>query len=266
MGSKSGLVFVNSSWTQGHINELWNGAEERTSLLYPPCNTEKYQTISASRSDSIVSVAQFRPEKNHALQIRAFALFCERTGRRDVILSLVGGVRNQEDRDRVEQLRELSKNMGVEDLVEFKISISYEELFQIYSESLIGFHTMENEHFGISVVELQAAGVIAVAHNSGGPKLDIVVPGTGFLASTEEEYCNHVIRILEMGEEYREEIRLKARNHVREAFSDSYFQSHFMSCCVDEADVDLTWIEKYSPEDYEENEFLTDEESEQMSD
>jgi hypothetical protein len=34
---------------------------------------------------------------------------------------------------------------------------------------------MWNEHFGIGVVELMAAGVVTIAHNSGGPKMDIVV-------------------------------------------------------------------------------------------
>jgi alpha-1,2-mannosyltransferase len=34
---------------------------------------------------------------------------------------------------------------------------------------------MWNEHFGIGVVEYQAAGLISVVNNSGGPKIDIVV-------------------------------------------------------------------------------------------
>lgn len=33
---------------------------------------------------------------------------------------------------------------------------------------------MKEEHFGISVVEMMAAGLFTVAHNSGGPKLDII--------------------------------------------------------------------------------------------
>eukprot|EP01027_Heterolobosea_sp_BB2_P008481 GEZU01012584.1.p2 GENE.GEZU01012584.1~~GEZU01012584.1.p2 ORF type:complete len:101 (-),score=27.46 GEZU01012584.1:161-463(-) len=59
---------------------------------------------------------------------------------------------------------------------------------------------MWNEHFGISVVEFMAAGVITLAHNSAGPKMDIVVPfegkQTGYLAETEEEYANFMHSIL----------------------------------------------------------------------
>lgn len=33
---------------------------------------------------------------------------------------------------------------------------------------------MWNEHFGISIVEMLAIGLIVIAHNSGGPLLDII--------------------------------------------------------------------------------------------
>ena len=58
-----------------------------------------------------------------------------------------------------------------------------------------------NEHFGIGVVEMQAAGCITVAHDSAGPQMDIIVPAargaqsldqqtdvTGFLAASVDEY------------------------------------------------------------------------------
>jgi hypothetical protein len=38
---------------------------------------------------------------------------------------------------------------------------------------------MWNEHFGIGVVEYMAAGLVPVAHNSAGPKLDIVTEYDG---------------------------------------------------------------------------------------
>ncbi|KHJ97822.1 hypothetical protein OESDEN_02201 [Oesophagostomum dentatum] len=57
---------------------------------------------------------------------------------------------------------------------------------------------MWNEHFGISVVEGMAAGTIMLAHDSGGPELDILRPSTerkenfplGFLAATRDGNLN----------------------------------------------------------------------------
>lgn len=64
------------------------------------------------------------------------------------------------------------------------------------AHSSVGLHTMWNEHFGISIVEMMAAGLVVVAHNSGGPKDDIIETKdssrTGFLASTPEEYADAI--------------------------------------------------------------------------
>ena len=48
---------------------------------------------------------------------------------------------------------------------------------------------MESEHFGIAVVEMMAAGLIVLAHESAGPKTDIIKDSScGFLCTDEESY------------------------------------------------------------------------------
>lgn len=63
--------------------------------------------------------------------------------------------------------------------MEFLVNVDYEALKLNLSKALIGLHTMWNEHFGIGVVEYLAAGVIPIAHRSGGPLMDIIVPFQG---------------------------------------------------------------------------------------
>ena len=52
------------------------------------------------------------------------------------------------------------------------------------------------------VVECMAAGTCMIAHNSAGPKMDIVVPyrgeRTGFLAETDEEFAKCLYTIYTM--------------------------------------------------------------------
>lgn len=81
VGSFSDLVMVNSSWTRNHILTLWN-VPHKTHLLYPPCNFTVFDGLPIERSDqiiryNIISIAQFRPEKNHLLQISAFRSFLQ---------------------------------------------------------------------------------------------------------------------------------------------------------------------------------------------
>ena len=60
-------------------------------------------------------------------------------------------------------------------------------------------HTMKHEHFGIAIVELMSSGIITVAHNSAGPKLDIIGGAkkeVGFLADDLEGYTFFVHKAL----------------------------------------------------------------------
>ena len=59
----------------------------------------------------------------------------------------------------------------------------------------MGIHTMKEEHFGITIVEMMAAGVIMVTHDSAGAKLDIIKhkpddERVGYLCKTEDDYFN----------------------------------------------------------------------------
>lgn len=159
-GSCSDLIMVNSSWTLDHILSLWR-APNRTSVVYPPCDVGAFLDVPLEedgdrKSHSIVSIGQFRPEKDHRLQIRAFKKVLDRrregtVGREALKLVLIGGCRNQEDEDRVLILRGLCQELGVADRVEFKLNVPFEELKREMAEATVGLHTMWNEHFGIGI-------------------------------------------------------------------------------------------------------------------
>lgn len=77
---------------------------------------------------------------------------------------IVGSCRGQEDEERKKSMEDLTKHLSLENSVEIKANISYDELMENYRMASIGLHTMWNEHFGIGVVECMAAGLITVAH------------------------------------------------------------------------------------------------------
>lgn len=68
---------VNSTWTEEHINELWQRPLS-THRVYPPCGVDDLKSIPRPCTEhgpndliKIISIGQFRPEKNHPLQLRA---------------------------------------------------------------------------------------------------------------------------------------------------------------------------------------------------
>lgn len=46
----------------------------------------------------------------------------------------------------------------MQDSVKFLVNAPYDELLQLLKSSIAGLNTMEDEHFGICVVEYMAAG------------------------------------------------------------------------------------------------------------
>lgn len=188
-GSSIDVVMTNSSWTQAHIQKLWGPLRQRThkaqpiAVVYPPVavnvmeqEIEVSEASESKRENVILYIAQFRPEKNHQLIIQSFAEFLK-TGSeasKTAKLVLIGSVRDDHDSKRVYKLRLLVNELHIKDRVEFHLDASWPEILEWLRRASVGVNGMWNEHFGIGVVEYQAAGLISVVHDSGGPKLDIV--------------------------------------------------------------------------------------------
>ncbi len=232
--SAAHCLLANSTCTADHIRAITSnstrGQVNRVTVLYPPCNTEELESISITeaRSPIIVSIAQFRPEKRHALLLEIFASLLEKlrgyAGLKHTKLVLIGGVRNRADIERVDSLQGLAHVLGISKHVEFVVNAPYTTVKSILSTASIGLHTMIDEHFGIGIVEYMAAGVIPVAHRSGGPLKDIVADSKcGYLCSTPAEYIGCLKSTLSKLP-HADDMRRIARKRAVSLFSDSAFE------------------------------------------
>lgn len=222
VGSCALLAMVNSSWTQSHIEKLWR-IPSRIKRVYPPCDTSGLQVLPLERPATtpiFISVAQFRPEKAHPLQLEAFSLAIRRLDA-DMprpILQFVGSCRNKFDEDRLQKLQDKAVELNVDGDVQFYKNVMYRDLVRLLGGAVAGMHSMVDEHFGISVVEYMAAGAVPIAHNSAGPKMDIVLEEdgqqTGFLAQNVDEYAEAILKVLRMPETERLKIAAAARKRA----------------------------------------------------
>ena len=208
VGRYSRLTMVNSSWTLGHIHQLWGfpssttttdsssnsaisdegvydstsssgGVRRKLVKVYPPCSithllslplspsvptydTPQNYDLSGSssltpssnsgRKRYILSVGQFRPEKDHILQLRALALLLHDRGGNssssssrvgnnvysDVRLVLIGSVRHADDAAIVHTLKQAAAEMNISDQVDFVVNAPYTVLLGYLRESSIG--------------------------------------------------------------------------------------------------------------------------------
>ncbi|OHE97604.1 alpha-1,2-mannosyltransferase alg-11 [Colletotrichum orchidophilum] len=245
VGSTVDIVMTNSTWTQGHVQKLWGpyrqakGRNNPIAVNFPPCAVEELEEAvevseasERKREQALVYIAQFRPEKNHTLVIQAFADFLntKTEATKEAKLVLIGSVRDDHDSKRVYKLRLLVNELGIRDRVEFHLDASWPEILDWLQRASVGVNGMWNEHFGIGVVEYQAAGLISVVHASGGPKLDIVIEidgqPTGFHATNVKEFAEGYEKALAIKDPLP--VRLRARQSAKR-FTESEFDEKWIA-------------------------------------
>ncbi|KAI9730969.1 MAG: asparagine-linked glycosylation protein [Claussenomyces sp. TS43310] len=240
VGATVDVVMTNSSWTQAHVKSLWGPLRDKArkrsdiAVLYPPVAVEELEqeveVSDASEKDRekvLLYIAQFRPEKNHQLIINAFAEFlATRTpATKGAKLVLIGSVRDDSDSKRVYELRLLVNELHINESVEFRLDVPWPKILEWLRKASVGVNGMWNEHFGIGVVEYQAAGLISVVHNSGGPKVDIVtaIDGqpTGFHATNSTEFAEGFEKALSLDDPLamRKRARTSAKRFTEEQFA-----------------------------------------------
>jgi alpha-1,2-mannosyltransferase len=246
VGSMADLVMVNSTWTYNHIATLWRfNPYCPIQIVYPPCRVpdslpnikeEITKTKQQQRTSTIVSIGQFRPEKDHKLQLQALSVLFHThpelkssTSGDDtdtIRLKLIGSCRNEADQGRLHELQDLVQQLQLQDHVVFHVNPPYTQLQAAMQNASMGIHTMRQEHFGIGIVEMMAAGLLVIAHDSGGPKSDILNPGvSGFLATSAEEYAEAIYQALTMDPQADMEMRKKAQESALR-FSDTEFDKN----------------------------------------
>ncbi|KAH3670348.1 hypothetical protein WICMUC_004844 [Wickerhamomyces mucosus] len=254
------ITLTNSSWTNNHIKSIWTLNRDIT-ILYPPCSTENFVNPEEfnnkekwTRDNSIVVLAQFRPEKRHLLIIEQYSIFLSQLAEISVApkLILIGSIRNDNDKDYVNELKEKSRKLKIPSShIEFQLDLPFNEVLKFLRTSSYGLNAMWNEHFGIAVVEYVANGLIPIVHASAGPYLDIVVPwdsklqkqvesteasrtGFFFKDKSDPDYklgfdeLNEVFKkIINLSDEEKMEMSKRGQNCVLEKFSNKKFDNEW---------------------------------------
>lgn len=251
------VIVCNGSWTKAHIDQLLPRRIRRpwpmpplppVHLVYPPCDTSAFAQLPLEGRQPrwIVSVAQFRPEKEHELQLRIVRGLLDKHPElksssgtsRPLRLILVGSCRDERDRARLAQLRALAKELMIENHIDWHVDAPFSDVVEQMRHASIGLSTMVDEHFGIAVVESMAAGLLTLSHASAGPLQDIAVPvdnaETGFHASTLDDFVDTAYQLMVLPTEMALRVRQRARTRATTTFSAAEFEHRWRTRMWDE--------------------------------
>jgi alpha-1,2-mannosyltransferase len=183
--TRSSLILTNSAFSRQAIREGF--ANVQSYVLYPPVDTERFshaysQPLNA-REMKVLVVARFSPEKQIENAITVAHLL-----RPNIKFQIVGSL-TPANRPYFKMLQNMIETFGLTQTVTLTPNASNEELIDAMSKSMIYFHTMIGEHFGVSIVEAMAAGLVPIVPAYGG--CSEIVPSE-YQYHTLEEAANRI--------------------------------------------------------------------------
>lgn len=182
-----GRILTNSTWTAAQIFRAHHIVAD---VVHPPVDVEYFsRALSSDRRERvIVTVCRFTPEKRVERIVDVAAKL------RDYTFIIMGSA-GEGSKHVVEGVKRRVKELGLSNVV-VKVNVPRDEILEHYRYARYYLHPEYAEHFGMSVVEAMAAGLVPIVYRDGGAWYDVVSRVSGMLGyRTIEEVPNIVRRV-----------------------------------------------------------------------
>ena len=221
--TRSNLVLTNSRFSKEAIIQAF--ADVQPYVLYPPVDIDRFSPAYSksinSRELKVLVVSRFSPEKLIENAIKIAHLLGGR-----IKFQILGSLAPA-NRPYFKSLQQMIEKYGLSKTVTLTPNASNEELIDSMSKSMIYLHTMIGEHFGVSIVEAMAAGLLPIVPAYGG--CSEIVP-TDQQYRTVEEAAEYIAKYAKYADD---EKRLQMREISRQ-FSPNNFRKA-MSVYIEKA-------------------------------
>lgn len=153
------LILVNSHFTGQEIKQY---SGKQALVLYPPYTSIIKAPKENEKENLVLTISRFEPNK----KLENIPKIASLTSK-NIKFAVVGRLYNKTT---LTNLESSVKRLNLTNRVKFYPDLPIEQKIELLSKAKIYLHTMEGEHFGISIVEAMASGCIPIVHNSGGMK------------------------------------------------------------------------------------------------
>lgn len=165
-GKNEKMLIANSKYTEKAIRDFIGKSAK---VIYPPVpsfffddDPRSLSNISSYKEDLVVTVSRFGPDKG--LEKIPYVARLSEKRIKFVIIGLL------HDSKTYETLKDQISKFDLNDRVKLIPNAPRNLVKNFLRRAKIYFHTMDGEHFGISIVEAMASGCIPIVPNSGGMK------------------------------------------------------------------------------------------------
>jgi glycosyltransferase involved in cell wall biosynthesis len=190
---RNSTVITNSEFSRRAIVNAFG--LDNIYILSPPIDIETFRNVALisnsedERNDIVLVISRIAPHKKIENAINLAKILKDKNIGKGI--KIVGNLYYYYF-DYYSELKQMVLDLGLTDYITFEINASLDKLLSIMRESRVYFHPMVGEHFGMSVLEAIAAGLIPVVPNEGG--ITEFVPQE-YQFSTIEEAAKIIIRV-----------------------------------------------------------------------
>ncbi len=190
---------------------------ETIPVIYPPVDVEKFYSTADSRSEQIVTIGRFSPDKRQLEQIRIAEQLPH------IPFHIVGFVSSES------YLRECQRYIESNQLshVYLHPNAPFSEMVKRLQSSRYFLHALVNEEFGITAVQAIAAGCVPIVHDSGGQRE--TVPESSLRYGKLGEVLQILSNLDRMEPHARQELVTRLQGHVMANFSEEVFKENVTS-------------------------------------
>jgi glycosyltransferase involved in cell wall biosynthesis len=212
---KNTLVLTNSEYTRKVISNAFNIDAK---ILYPPVDVDSFRDIalkSNQRENMILVLSRIAPDKQIENAIEVARLLRGNGILKDMIIA---GNLHHYDHHYYQQLKNMIADYDLSDYVSFQTNVSFTKLIQLMQLAKVSFHPRIGEHFGISIVEAMASGLVPVVSNIGGQ--------TEFVPSKYHFHTlGHAAELIALGFEATDSERRDISNYTTRFSNANYIHS-----------------------------------------
>ena len=176
---KNSTVITNSEFSRKAIFEAFDGSSsdsgrgiDEIQVLRPPVDVDTFRRVLLSSTnkredDIIIVVSRIDKQKKIENAIRLAKLLKQNNIGSG--MKIIGNIDYKYDLNYYLSLNQMIRDFDLEDYMTLETNVCLNNLLSVMRESKVYFHPVVGEHFGISVVEAMAAGLVPVVSDVGGP-------------------------------------------------------------------------------------------------
>lgn len=185
-------VYSIDLYTDMILRKVW-GIKSK-GLLYSPIKFNELKYL-GKKSNSLVTVGRFSPEKDYGFCIEVLAELKKSYPK--IKMTFLGACKSSNTKNYLNLLKEKAKKLHVENNVEFIINASFEQIIKKLKEAKIFFHAQKGISSQIVVTEAMAAGCIPLVRKEGGSWHEVVKDGKyGFGYANKNECLESLKKLL----------------------------------------------------------------------